>query len=306
MTHLPFQYGTTRNFCGIQNYVNQPYVVVGAPWDSATTYRSGARMGPNSIRNASMMLTDGRNTRYPIDINPYVGDAGDIPIPSGYTEEGLDIIESNLKTFSGHVVLLGGDHLTTLAALRALHRRQDKKISVLHFDAHCDTWSNHFGQKYGHGTWLYNAIEEGIVDAKSTISIGIRSPAERNDLNYLSSAGGKTLSAMQAMNRTPEFISNAIKEHLNNRSCYLSLDIDCLDPAFAPGTGTPEIGGLSTIWLKELINCLGENSLGFKPVKWIGMDCCEVAPAYDHADITSLAAATFVWQYLSQNIYNNP
>jgi agmatinase len=305
MMHLPYQYGSTRNFCGVPNFVDQKFVVIGAPWDTATTYRSGARMGPNSIRNASMMLTDGQNTRYPVNISEFTGDSGDIPIPSGNVENSLNVIEDSIKKYRSNIVVLGGDHLTTLGVLRGLKDTVKDKISIIHFDAHCDTWSNHFGQKYGHGTWLYNAIEEGIVDAKTTISIGIRSPADKKDLNYLSNLGGKTISAMSAMNRSPEVMSDFIKDHISKKPCYLSLDIDCLDPAFAPGTGTPEIGGLSTIWLKELITCLGQQNMGRKHINWVGMDCCEVAPAYDHAEITSLAAATFVWQYLSQNIYND-
>ena len=305
MNHLPFQYGATRNFCGIPSYTDQPYVVVGCPWDGATTFRSGARMGPNSIRNASMMLTDGRHTKYTVDINKACGDAGDIPVPSGYTIEALRIIEDRLSSIKSHCVILGGDHLTTLAALRSLHKKTGEKISLIHFDAHCDTWQNHFGQPFGHGTWLFNAIEEGLVNAKQTFSIGIRSPAERDDLAYLSRAGGKTVTAMQAMNRSPDAMADYIKDHIGKRPCYLSLDIDCLDPAFAPGTGTPEIGGLSTIWLRELLNHFGSTDAGLKPMNWQGMDLCEVAPAYDHSDITSLAAATFCWQYLSQVIYHS-
>lgn len=303
MTYLPFQYGGTRNFCGIRNYSDQSFVIIGCPIDSATTFRSGARMGPNSIRNASMMLTDGYHEDFPIQLADHVGDAGDMAVPSGYMLDALKEIEDSRHSFGKkHVVTLGGDHSCTLGILRGMRRHFDN-IGVLHFDAHCDTWPDHFGQKYGHGTWLYNACEEGLIDPSRTVSIGIRSPADEQSRTYLKNKGGYTISAKQAMLRSPTILADQIREIMQGWPVYLSLDIDCLDPAFAPGTGTPEIGGISSLWMRDLLDELGKHTSKRNKMQWVGMDCVEVAPAYDHSDITSLAAATFCWQYLSQVIH---
>jgi len=300
MTHLPFQYGSTRNFCGIPGYSGQPYVVIGAPVDCATTFRSGSRMGPNAIRDASMMLTDGVNERYPVSLHGMVGDAGDMAIPSGYTIDAMDEIRRSIATFgSKHVVILGGHHGIThpiLSVLAGLHRSTE--IAVVHFDAHCDTWSDHFGMPHGHGTWLFHAIEDNLVDPYHTISIGIRSPADEVSRSYLQNHGGTTISARKAMRHSPRSMADMILAKIGDRPVYLSLDIDCLDPAYAPGTGTPEIGGLTSMWLQETLEEL-------RDANWIGMDCVEVSPPHDHSQITALAAATFVWQYLCMNISRN-
>lgn len=296
--HLPFQYGSTRNFCGIKNHDTQQFVVVGAPVDCATTFRSGARMAPNAIRDASMMLTDGINEQYPVSIVDFVGDAGDMAIPSGYNNIAENVIERCMLGFKGkHVVTLGGHHGITYPILAALKRSYDpQKIAIVHFDAHCDTWSGHFDMPCGHGTWLYRAIMDNLIDSRHTISIGIRSPADEKSRSFLDSRGGTTISARKAMKHSPRLMADIIRAKVGDQPTYLSLDIDCLDPAYAPGTGTPEIGGLTSIWLMEVMEEMHD-------INWIGMDCVEVAPAYDSSQITSLAAATFVWQYLSMIIH---
>jgi agmatinase len=295
--HLPFQYSSTRNFSGIKNYTDQKFVVIGAPVDCATTFRSGSRMGPNSIRDASMMLTDGVNERYPVSLIDHVGDVGDMAIPSGYNIDAMSEIRRSMRTFAGkHVVTLGGHHGITHPILAALERSYTSaEIAVVHFDAHCDTWQDHFGMPTGHGTWMFRAIEDNLIDPHHTISIGIRSPADEISRAFLECRGGTTVTARKAMRHSPRFMAELIRAKVGDRPCYLSLDIDCLDPAYAPGTGTPEIGGLTSMWLMEVIEELQD-------INWIGMDCVEVAPAYDHSQITAIAAATFVWQYLSMNI----
>ena len=271
--------------------------MVGAPVDGATTFRSGARMGPTAIRNASLMLTDGVNDRYPVDLRHHVGDAGDVALPAGYTSEMLDeLTQASLLLSDRHVVTLGGDHSITYGILNAhWHRFGDRHLALVHFDAHCDTWDGHFGMRDGHGTWLRRAIEDDLVNPAHCISIGVRSPADQVARMFLDSNGGTTISARAAMGYPPSVMSAVIKSKVQDRPCYLSLDIDCLDPAYAPGTGTPEIGGLTSMWLMEVLENLSD-------VNWIGMDCVEVAPAYDHSEITALAAATFCWQYLSMNV----
>lgn len=292
---LPFQLPQT--FCGCDHDLNKPIQVVGACWDSATTYRSGARMGPGSIRSASRMLTDGVHELFPVDLNPHVSDAGNWNLSTGNTFIVLNQItqsHTNMIKQGQHVVTLGGDHLITLGVLRSLHNHVGP-LSVIHFDAHCDTWSDHFGEPYGHGTWLRNAIKEGLVDASQVVSVGLRSPVDSETKAWLTQQGGTNWSARTAANLRPVQMSRSIQNMLNkNLPVYLSLDIDCLDPAHAPGTGTPEIGGLTSMWLSEVLDHVFQSQL-----QWVGMDVVEVAPAYDQSEITALAAATFVWQYLS-------
>ena len=298
--HMPFQYGTTRNFAAVPHFSDQRFVVIGAPVDCATTFRSGARLGPNAIRDASMMLTDGYHELYPVDLAAHVGDAGDINLPSGYTQQMLLDISNVMRDLAGrHVAVLGGDHSITHGILRSLWAGEDASdLALVHFDAHCDTWDSHFGMPAGHGTWLSSAINEGLIDPEHTISIGVRSPADDATRMFLQNHGGTTISARSAMSTPPQVMSDIIMAKVGERPAYLSIDIDCLDPAHAPGTGTPEIGGLTTMWLQEVIE-------GLDRVRWIGMDCVEVSPPYDHSSITALAAASFVWQYLSMVIHTS-
>jgi agmatinase len=292
---LPFQNFPT--FCNVGTAL-KPYAVVGAPTDAATSFRSGARMGPNAIRAISLMITDGQHELFPIDLTQTVCDVGNISLTSGNTIRMLQEVEMAMDRLKGmHCVTLGGDHLITLGILRSIAKRH-RDLAVLHFDAHCDTWDNHFGEPFGHGTWLYNAVCEKLIDPTHTISIGIRSPADQNSREFLSKCGGRTFSAQRAMKWSPLAMHEIIKSTVGDRAVYLSLDIDCLDPAFAPGTGTPEIAGLTTVWMRELLDLC-------KDINFVGMDCVEVSPPYDHSDITSLAAATFCWQYLSMVSYNN-
>jgi agmatinase len=257
-------------------------------------------MGPNAIRDASMMLTDGVNERFPVDLLPHVGDAGDMPLSSGYNEAAMDEICRIIRDLGEkHVVTLGGHHGITLPILRSLYLRHGyRHLAVVHFDAHCDTWGDHFGQKDGHGTWLKGAIDDMLVDPTRVISIGIRSPADEISRRFLTAHGGTTISSRSAMRYSPKVMADIIRAKVGDRPTYLSLDIDCLDPAYAPGTGTPEIGGLTSIWMMEVIEEM-------KDINWIGMDCVEVSPAYDQSQITALAAATFVWQYLCMNVSRN-
>jgi agmatinase len=268
-------------------------VVMGAPFDSATSFRSGSRMGPSAIREASLMLTDGVHEHFPCeDLSQWIGDAGDMPIPTGNTIKAIDTIQSCVLRQNSHPITLGGDHSITLGVLRALYECHGK-MSVVHLDAHCDTWSSHFGEPIGHGTWLRNAILEGLVDAHNVISLGVRSPADTATRTWLSQQGGRSMNSWDVMNAPPRVLADVVKNRVGANPCYLSLDIDCLDPSHAPGTGTPEIGGLSTLFVMEFFRHL------LPRIQWIGMDCVEVAPSYDVSGITSLAAATFTWTYVS-------
>jgi agmatinase len=197
-----------------------------------------------------------------------------------------------------HCVFLGGDHSVTLALLRAARERHGQPLALLHFDAHCDTWVDHFGEPSGHGTWTYEAIQEGLVSPAHTVQVGIRSSGDRAAREYVADQGGQifTARALRGLDGAGlEPTLQAIRSRLGDKPAYLTLDIDVLDPAFAPGTGTPEPGGLSSSQVLTFLE-------GLAGLNWIGMDCVEVAPAYDHAELTSNAAACFVWTYLSGQV----
>lgn len=295
MIRKPFQ--GLRTFCAAPaNDSTKRYVVLGLPTDSATTFRPGTRMAPAAIREASMMLTDGVHPSFGVDISKHISDFGDADITSGNTLKMLEQVEmvtGNLLEWNKHPVFLGGDHSVTLGILRAINRMYGR-VAVVHFDAHHDTWSTNFDEPIGHGTWLYNAITEKLVDTERVISIGIRCPSDRESFEFLSNNGGTTFTARYAQSNIGAVIDN-IRNRIADCPVYLSFDIDCLDPAHAPGTGTPEIAGLSSMWVLE---CL-ENLIG---LNWVGMDIVEVSPPYDRSDITSLAAATICWTYLSMII----
>lgn len=177
---------------------------------------------------------------------------------------------------------------------------------LVHFDAHCDTWPDHAGEPSGHGTWLREAVSEGVVDPALTVQFGIRSPAQLEIREYIRARGGLTytgrdLRGLSGAGQLRE-ICSTVRQRLTSvvdTPVYLSLDIDCLDPAYAPGTGTPEPGGLATTQVMTLLEELFD-------LNWVGMDLCEVAPPYDHADLSSNAAATLVWTYLCGRIAAHP
>lgn len=279
----------------------QAFAVVGIPFDGAVTNRPGARFGPAEIRRASLMLCDGLHPHFGVTPLGQLGDALDMRLPNaGALSEVRAHIESEARRLMArhHCVFLGGDHSVTLPLLRAA-RATHGPLALLHFDAHCDTWSDHFGEPSGHGTWTYEAIAEGLVSALHTVQIGLRSSGLRAAREYVQDQGGLILTARQLRGKDGEGLEPLvaqIRRQIGDRPCYLTLDIDCLDPAFAPGTGTPEPGGLTSSQLLTLLEAL-VGQLAF-----VGMDCVEVAPAYDHAQLTSQAAAAFVWTYLCGRI----
>jgi agmatinase len=233
-----------------------------------------------------------------------LGDALDMRIPNASP---LALVREQIQMQAAalmarhHCVFLGGDHSVTLPLLRAA-RAQHGELALVHFDAHCDTWQDHFGEPSGHGTWTYEAIAEGLVSPAHTVQIGLRSSGERAAREYVQDQGGLIFTARQLRGLDGvalEPVLASVLERIGQRPCYLTLDIDCLDPAFAPGTGTPEPGGLSSSQLLTLLE-------GLAPLNMVGMDCVEVAPAYDHAELTSLAAATCVWTYLCGQVAKLP
>ena len=285
----------------------QPYAVAGIAWDGSTTNRPGARFGPRAIRSASHMLCDGIHPHFDVSPLGHLGDAGDLPLPNtsltGMREALQPLAASLLRRH--HMAWIGGDHSITLPLLREYRAWLGRPLAVIHFDAHCDTWSDHFGEPSGHGTWVYEAIQEGLVIKECFTQLGIRSAGDRAAGQYVQDQGGQIYTARQLRGlESPEQLApvlGAIRERLAQHGhppVYLSLDIDCLDPAFAPGTGTPEPGGMNT---NQVLSVL-EELAGQREINFVGMDCVEVAPPYDHAELSSYAAATFIWTYLCGRI----
>jgi agmatinase len=286
-------YAVPPTFLGIgRNDRSADYVVAGIPMDIGTTNRSGTREGPTAIRRASRMLTDGAHPTHWLDpARMSVSDIGDFALALGDLQASLAAIQSQAATV-GHLIALGGEHAVTLPLLRALTQRSGGPVALVHFDAHVDTWPDSFGQPFAHGSPFYHAINEGLVDPHRMIQIGIRSPVQREVMDWTLGKGVTVLSAQDVHSATPAAVAARIAEVTGDAPAYLSFDIDALDPAFAPGTGTPEIGGLASWQAQAILR-------GLSNVRFVGMDIVEVAPAYDVAEITALAAATVVWEYLA-------
>lgn len=292
-----FAYASNGNrFLATAALADQPFAIVGVPFDGAVTNRPGARFGPQEIRRASLMLCDGLHPHFGVSPLDHLGDAHDMVLPNASPlAEVRRRIEAGAAALMArhHCVFIGGDHSITLPLLRAAHARHGE-LALVHFDAHCDTWQDHFGEPSGHGTWTFEAIAEGLVNPRHTVQIGLRSSGARAVREYVQDQGGLIFTARQLRGLDGAGLRPLIAqvlERVGGRPCYLTLDIDCLDPAFAPGTGTPEPGGLSSSQLMTFLEELA-------PLNMIGMDCVEVAPAYDHAELTSHVAATLVWTYL--------
>lgn len=267
------------------------FSVAGVPFDIGTTNRAGARAGPLAVRHASRMLVDGDNPanwRDPRTLG--LADVGDFTLALGDIPASLALIEQQAARFP-HLVAIGGDHTITLALLRALVKRSGP-LGMVHFDAHVDTWPDNFGQPLGHGSVFYRAILEGLIDPRRMIQMGIRSPVARAVYEWTVAQGVRIVSAEEVHMTGPPAVADLVRATVGAGPVYLSFDIDAIDPGQAPGTGTPEVGGLFTWQVMAILQRLG--GLDFQ-----GMDVVEVAPAYDIAEITALAAASVVWQYLS-------
>jgi agmatinase len=278
-------------FLGVgRDNANAPMCVAGIPFDLGTTNRSGARFGPSAIRQASRMLVDGD---HPLHwINPTasaLADIGNFTIALGDIARSMAAIEDQAASIR-HLVAFGGDHGITLPLLRALARRREPP-ALIHFDAHVDTWPDNFGEVYAHGSVFYHAILEGLVEPRRMVQVGLRSPVGKEVRDWTLAQGVKMISAQDVHEQGPIATADQIRQVIGNTAVYLSFDIDVLDPAFAPGTGTPEIGGLASWQAQAIIRRL-------HGLQFVGMDLVEVCPAYDVAEITALAGATIAWEYL--------
>lgn len=270
--------------------------IVGIPFDIGTSYRPGARFGPVGIRLGSRTI---RNWHPDLEIYPFgsqqVVDAGDVVCSTFVIDDAIQTIASSAEELSQggrRLVALGGDHTVAFPLLRAA-RRQHGPVALVHFDAHVDTYDTYMNAPYTHGTPFRRAAEEGLFALGHSMHIGIRgSKYGPEDLTEDAGFGFRVLGTWEIDQIGIDGYVTRIAEQVGDNPLYLSIDIDVLDPAFAPATGTPEIGGFST---RELVGILR----GLRGLNLVGADVVEVAPAYDHADITSIAAANLVYELIS-------
>ncbi len=263
-------------------------VITGFPFDLATTGRSGSRLGPNAIRQASIHLA-WEHHRWPWNFSLTeqlsIVDAGDLVFDAGEAKQFCQRLEQyvgDLLAKGKTSLAFGGDHFITLPLLRAHHRHYGK-MALIHFDAHTDTYSQ--GGSFDHGTMFYHAPKEGLIDPAHSIQLGIRTEYGQENYPF------EVINGAEVNDFDVETIVGKIKQRVGDLPIYLTFDIDCLDPAFAPGTGTPVCGGMSTDKALKIIR-------GLKDLPIIGMDVVEVAPAYDHSEITALAAASIATELL--------
>jgi len=270
--------------------------VVGIPFDSGVSFRPGARFGPAQVREASRLLRPYNPAQ---DVEPFsqqqVADAGDLVANPFNIEEAVRQIDegASLLTAGGsRLVTIGGDHTIALPLLRVAARKHGP-VTVLHFDAHLDTWDTYFGAPVTHGTPFRRASEEGLIDLTTSMHVGIRGPLySRQDLRDDARLGFAIMSCPEIETDGLAHSISRMLTRLADRPLYVSIDIDVLDPAHAPGTGTPEAGGMTSRELLAMIRAL-------RGLNIVGADIVEVAPAYDHAQITAVAASHVAYEIIS-------
>ena len=293
-------------FSGIPTFMRQPasrdlegvdVAVVGIPFDSGTSYRSGTRFGPRKIREASLLLWGfnavlGVAPAKDLKMVDY-GDMEVIPVDIQATMEVITNEAATILANNTFPISLGGDHSITLPLLRA-HAAQFGPLAVVHYDSHPDTWNREFGdQPYSHGTPFRRALEEQLIDKEAYLQVGIRGPVSDSfDLDEARELGAQIITINQAFELVIPAVIEKIHDVIGKGSVYVSLDIDSVDPAFAPGTGTPEVGGFTSYQMLQLVR-------GLRGLNLVGFDLVEVSPPYDHSDITAILAANLVFEFLS-------
>ncbi|TRW86148.1 agmatinase [Mycolicibacterium sp. 018/SC-01/001] len=271
-------------------------VVAGVPFDAGVSYRPGARFGPSYVREASRLL---RPYHPAMDVSPFelvqVADAGDIAANPFNIDEAIETIEgaaAELTADTTKLVTIGGDHTIALPLLRAAAAKHGP-VALVHFDAHLDTWDTYFGAAYTHGTPFRRAVEEGILDTEALSHVGTRGPLYgRKDLEDDRRFGFGIVTSADVYYQGVREVVDRLRTRVGTRPVYVSIDIDVLDPAHAPGTGTPEAGGMTSRELLEILR-------GFRGLNLVGADVVEVAPAYDHAEMTGVAAAHVAYDLVS-------
>jgi agmatinase len=293
-------------FCGPRTFMRLPYmeqldehmdfVITGIPFDTGQSFRTGARFGPEAIRDFSILLRP-YNPEQDINIFDYVSgvDYGDIPVVPGYISETYEKIEEGMTPIveKGIIpIVLGGDHSITLGELRAIAKKYGP-VALLQFDAHSDTWDSYFGKKYNHGTVFRRAIEEGLLDVTRSIQIGMRgSLYGMKDLQDARDLGLELYTTNDFKRTGVENMLDIIHQRVGSGPVFLSFDIDFLDPVYAPGTGTPEVSGVSIDDALALVR-------GLTGIDFVGFDLVEVLPAYDHGQITAAAASNIVYEFIT-------
>ena len=311
--YKPLNAQVIPRFAGIRTFMRAPHVtnlrgvdvaVYGIPFDTATSYRTGPRFGPEAIRSASALLRP---------YNPAVGvnlvdalsivDYGDVPVSPGDTERTYAQVEEALAPIVDAGVFpaaLGGDHAITLAELRALAKKHGP-LALVQLDSHGDVWESYFGQRYFHGTTFKRALEEGVLDPTASVQAGMRgSLYGPDDIQIAKDFGFTVLTTDELRELGPQRYGELVREKVGDRPVFVSFDIDFLDPAFAPGTGTPEAGGFSTAEALAFVRAL-------QGIRLEGCDVVEVSPPYDNAGaITALAGATVMYELLSLRALMKP
>lgn len=292
-------------FSGIKTFMRLPYIkatdevdiaIVGIPFDTGASFRVGARFGPEAIRSVSSLL---RHHNEVLDVSIFehcsIVDYGDLPVNPGYIEDSYKMIEDGLLPIieSGVIpILLGGDHSVTLPELRAIAKKHGP-VALIHYDSHSDTGDKRFGRKYTHGTPFRRAIEEELILVDHSIQVGMRgSIYSRDSLNNARKLGFELITSLEAQKQGINALIRRIMERTGNQKTFVSFDIDFVDPAFAPGTGTPEVGGFTSREALQIVR-------GLKGLNLVGFDLVEVLPQYDWSQITALLAANIVYEFIS-------
>lgn len=294
----PIDSSRIPRFAGAATYARLPRLdqvtgagikVVGVPFDAGVSYRPGARFGSNHVRESSRLL---RPYNPAMDISPFedvqVADAGDMAVNPFNINEAIETIQQNaldLTADGSSLMTIGGDHTIALPLLRAAAERAGEPVAMLHFDAHLDTWDTYFGAEYTHGTPFRRAVEEGILDTEAISHVGTRGPLYgKKDLEDDRRFGFGIVTSSDVYYQGVAEVVAKLRDRIGNRPLYISVDIDVLDPAHAPGTGTPEAGGITSRELLEILR-------GMRGMNLVGADLVEVAPAYDHAEMTGVAGS---------------
>jgi agmatinase len=292
-------------FAGIKTFMRLPHVkttegvdvaIVGVPFDTGASYRVGARFGPEAIRSVSALL---RHHNEVLDVSIFdhcsVVDYGDLPINPGYIEDSYKMIEEGLlPVLEGGVtpIMLGGDHSVTLPELRAVAKRHGP-VALIHLDSHSDTGDKRFGRRYTHGTPFRRAVEEELILVDHSIQAGMRgSIYSRDSLDDARKMGFDLVTSVEAQEQGIDELIRRIRERAGDAKAFVSFDIDFVDPAYAPGTGTPEVGGFTSSEALRVVR-------GLKGLDLIGFDLVEVLPQYDPSQITALLAANIVYEFIS-------
>jgi agmatinase len=301
----PLDSSRVPRFAGFATFARLPRIdqveradvaVVGVPFDSGVSYRPGARFGPAAVREASRLL---RPYHPELDVSPFeqmqVVDAGDIAVNPFNIGEAIETLQQEAEALQAdgtRLVTVGGDHTIALPLLRAAAKKHGP-VALLHFDAHLDTWDTYFGEPYTHGTPFRRASEEGILDTSALSHVGTRGPLYgKRDLEEDRRLGFGIVTSGDVLRRGVAETVDALRQRIGDRPLYVSVDIDVLDPAHAPGTGTPEAGGMTSRELLEILR-------GLRDLNLVGADVVELAPAYDHAEITAIAASHVAYDLVS-------